>query len=66
MPKIEAHEEAVTRNQTVLDCLLQNYSNSPDDFAPWAVTVAFYKAVDVQDCPMRGKRTITTNNSPPR
>ena len=45
MPKIEAHEEAATRNQTVLSNLLKNYDTSPDDFASWVVTVAFYKAL---------------------
>jgi len=45
MPNLEAHEEAATRNQTVLDCLLMNYDSSPDDFAHWVITVAFYKAL---------------------
>ena len=45
MPNFEAHETAATRNQKVLDCLLENYEHSPDDFAHWVVTVAFYKAL---------------------
>ena len=45
MPTLEAHEEAAIRNQTVLDCLLVNYDRSPDDFANWVITVAFYKAL---------------------
>jgi hypothetical protein len=45
MPKIEAHEEVAIRNQIVLDCLLENNNTSPSEFAPWAVTVAFYKAL---------------------
>jgi len=45
MPDLKSHQEAATRNQTVLDCLLENYDGSPDNFAPWVVTVAFYKAL---------------------
>ena len=45
MPNFEGHEEAATRNQKVLDCLLENYDHSPDDFAHWVIAVAFYKAL---------------------
>jgi len=45
MPNFEGHEEAAARNQKVLDCLLENYDHSPDDFAHWVIAVAFYKAL---------------------
>lgn len=45
MPDLKAHEEAATRNQVVLDCMVANHDLAPDDFAPWVVTVAFYKAL---------------------
>ena len=45
MPNFEAHEEAANRNQKVLNCLLENYDHSPDDFAHWVIAVAFYKAL---------------------
>lgn len=45
MPNFEVHETAAARNQNVLDCLLENYAHSPNDFAHWVLTVAFYKAL---------------------
>jgi len=45
MPNFEVHEAATLRNQKVLDCLLENDDHSPDDFAHWEITNAFYKAL---------------------
>jgi hypothetical protein len=45
MPDLISHQEAATRNQIVLNCLLTNYDNSPNDFVHWVITVAFYKAL---------------------
>jgi len=47
MPNFEGHEAAAARNQKVLDCLLENYDSSPDDFAHWVIAVAFYKALQL-------------------
>lgn len=43
MPSKESHIAAAKRNQITLDYLL----NGGDEHLPWAVTVAFYKALHV-------------------
>jgi len=45
MPNLESHEAVAIRNQVVLDELTANLEHRFVEFAPWVISVAFYKAL---------------------
>ena len=50
MPDLAIHEKIAENNQAVIDNLLKESEGGFQAFAPWVVTVAFYKALHLVEC----------------
>ena len=50
MPDFATHEKIAMNNLAVIDNLLKESEGCFQTFAPWVVTVAFYKALHLVEC----------------
>ena len=50
MPDFATHEKIAENNQAMIEHLLQKSEGNFQVFAPWVITIAFYKALHLVEC----------------